>query len=64
MKGEKDCQKKHIDDKILYRIFTNRFNVIIENAELIKEFDLNLFLKLIEKITVFEEEKIIVSLLA
>jgi uncharacterized protein YdeI (YjbR/CyaY-like superfamily) len=95
VKGEKGCQNKHIDDRVLYQTFINNFNAIIENkdcfmekwkdglksenalvryrskrfvkiiekAEQIKEFDVNLFLKLIEKMTVFEGEKIIVSLL-
>lgn len=95
IKGEKGCQNKHIDDKILYQTFINTFNVIIENkdyfmekwkdalksedvlvrykskqfikiiekADPIKEFDVNLFLKLTEKLTVFEGEKIVVSLL-
>ena len=95
VKGEKGCQNKHIDDKVLYQTFINTFNAIIENndyfmekwekgissenilvryrskqfikiikeAEQIKEFDVNLFLKIIEKMTVFEGEKIIVSLL-
>ncbi|WP_034438863.1 recombinase family protein [Clostridium ihumii] len=94
-KGEKGCQNKHIDDKVLYQTFINIFNTIIENkdyfmekwkdglksedvlvryrskqfikviekAEPIKEFDVNLFLKIIEKMTVFEGEKIIVSFL-
>ncbi len=40
-----------------------QFIKIIEKAETITEFDVNSFLKLIEKMTVFEGEKIIVSLL-
>lgn len=95
IKGEKGCQSKHIDDRVLYQTFISTFNTIIENkdyfmekwkehlnsdnvlvrykskqfikiienAKPIKEFDVNLFLKLIEKMTVFEGEKIIVSLL-
>lgn len=95
VKGEKGCQNKHIDDKVLYHTFINTFNSIIENKEYfmekwnnglksenilvryrskqfikviektepIKEFDVNFFLKLIDKLTVFEGEKIIVSLL-
>lgn len=94
VKGEKGCQNKHIDDRVLYKVFINAFNAIIENkdyfiekwkdglksdnvlvryrskqfikiienAEPIKEFDVNLFLKLIEKMMVFEVEKIIVNL--
>ena len=95
IKGEKGCTNKHIDDKVLYKVFINAFNAIIENKDYfmekwkdgrksenvlvryrskqfikiiengkqIKEFDVNLFLKLIEKMTIFEGEKIIVSLL-
>ena len=95
VKGEKGCQNKHINNKVLYQTFINTFNAIIENkdyfiekwkenfksknvlvkykakqfikiiekADPIKEFDVNMFLKLIEKMTVFEGEKIIVSLL-
>lgn len=36
---------------------------IIENADLIKEFDMDLFVRIIEKMTVFEAQKIIVTLL-
>lgn len=36
---------------------------IIENAEQIEEFDIDLFFRIIEKMTVFEGEKIIVTLL-
>lgn len=95
VKGEKGCNNKHIDDKVLYQTFINTFNAIIENknyfmnkwkeglrndnvlarykskqfikiiekSEPIEEFDVNLFLKVIEKMTVFEGGKIIVSLL-
>jgi uncharacterized ubiquitin-like protein YukD len=50
-------------ENALVRYRSKRFVKIIEKAEQIKEFDVNLFLKLIEKMTVFEGEKIIVSLL-
>lgn len=95
VKGQKGCENKHIDDKVLYQAFINTFNAIIENKdyftekwkeglksdnalvryrtkqlikiiekeEPIKEFDVNLFFKIIEKMTVFEGQKIIVSLL-
>ncbi|AYF55251.1 resolvase [Clostridium novyi] len=46
---------------VIYR--SKQFIKIIEKAKPIKEFDVNLFLKVIEKMTVFEGEKIIVSLL-
>jgi len=35
---------------------------IIENAEPVEDFDMNLFFVIIEKMTVFEGEKIIVTL--
>ncbi len=95
VKGEKGCENKHIDDKVLCQTFINTFNAIIENkecffyrwkeevksdnvlvrykakqfmriienAEPIEEFDVNLFLRIIEKMTVFEGQKIIASLL-
>ncbi|MEG1256423.1 recombinase family protein [Clostridium sp.] len=95
IKGDKGCENKHIDDKVLYKTFINTFNAIIENkdyfrlkwkdglksenvlvryrakqfikiienAEPIKAFDVNLFLRIIEKMTIFGGEKIIVSLL-
>ena len=44
-------------------LFINISSTFIEKVEIIKEFDVDLFLKLIEKMTVFEGEKIIVSLL-
>ncbi len=95
VKGEKSCQNKHVDDKVLYQAFINTFNAIIKNKiiftekwhqnmdsedyllkyrakqliELVEdpkpitEFDLGLYFKIIEKQTVFEGERIIVSLL-
>lgn len=95
MKGEKGCENKHIDDRVLYQAFINTFNAmienknyfmekwkehlksdnllqrykakqfmrIIENAGPIDEFDMDLFFRIIEKMTVFEGEKIIVTLL-
>jgi DNA invertase Pin-like site-specific DNA recombinase len=95
IKGEKSCENKHIDDRVLYQPFINTFNAmienknyfmekwkehlksdnllqrykakqfmrIIENAEAIEEFDMDLFFRIIEKMTVFEGEKIIVTLL-
>jgi hypothetical protein len=50
-------------EKALIRYKSRQWINTIENAELIKKFDVNLFLKLIEKMAVFEGEKIIVSLL-
>lgn len=48
-------------ENILVRYKSKQFIKIIENADPIKEFNLNLFLKLIEKLTVFDGKKIIVS---
>lgn len=94
-KGEKGCYNKHIDDKVLYQVFINTFNAMIENkdyfmekwkknlesdnvlvrykakqfmgilddAEPIDKFDMDLFFRIIEKMTVFEGKKIIVGLL-
>jgi hypothetical protein len=36
---------------------------MLKNAEPIQEFDINLFYRIIEKMTVFEGERIIVTLL-
>ena len=95
LKGEKGCENKHIEDKLLYQVFINSFNAMIENKDYFKEkwkkglksdnllerykskqfieiledakpleeFDMDLFFKILEKITVFKEEKIIVTLL-
>lgn len=51
------------NQNVLVRYKSKQFIKIIEKAEPIKEFDVNLFLKIIEKITMFEGDKIIVSLL-
>ncbi|MDD4378227.1 MAG: recombinase family protein [Eubacteriales bacterium] len=95
VKGEKGCENKHIEDKLLYQVFIKSFNAMIEHkdyfiekwknglksgnalvrykskqfmeilkdAKPIKEFDMDLFFSIIEKITVFEGEKVIVNLL-
>ena len=95
MKGEKGCENKHIDDRVLYQAFVNTFNTMIENkdyfiekwkqhaksdnlllrykakqfieilnnAEPIEKFDMDLYFRIIEKMTVFQGEKIIVTLL-
>jgi site-specific DNA recombinase len=94
VKGEKGCESKHIDDKVLYQAFVNTFNAVVENREqltpkwqrLIKEddilkriyaerflaifstaepigkFDFALYYKLVEKITVQDEGRLIVAL--
>lgn len=95
VKGEKGCENKHINDRVLYQAFINTFNAMIENREYfmekwkdnlksdsilvrykakqfmeilkktepIKEFDMDLFFKIIEKMVVYEGKKIIVGLL-
>jgi len=95
VKGEKGCENKHIDDRVLYQVFVKTFNAmignkdyfieklkqhlksdnllqrykakqfikIINNAEHIESFDMDLYFRIIEKITVFEDNKVIVTLL-
>lgn len=94
-KGKKGCNNTHIEDKVLYQIFINVFNAILENNEFfiqkwekkytsenhlekykakqfieitknatpITTFDANLFFSLVEKMTVYKDEKVIVTLL-
>lgn len=50
-------------ENVLVRYRSKQSIKIIEKAEQIKEFDVNLFLRLIEKMAVFEGEKIIVKLI-
>jgi len=95
VKGIKGCDSKHIDDGVLYQVFINTFNAIIENkdyfmgkwqerseddnllqrykasqfigiiteAEVMVEFDVNLYFALVEKMIVFDGGRLIVSLL-
>jgi hypothetical protein len=95
VKGEKGCENKHIEDKLLYQVFIKSFNAMIEHKDYfiekwkkglksdnllvrykskqfieiledtkpLEEFDMDLFFSIIEKITVFEGEKVIVNLL-
>jgi len=95
VKGKKGCKNKHIDDKALYKVFVEAFNVmvqnkcyfmekwsfrkddvnalvrykagefikIIEDAEVIEEFDIDIYFRIIEKMIVFEGNRIIVGLL-
>jgi len=95
VKGEKSCENKHIDDRVLYKVFVEAFNVMVQNkdyfmekwkiglqsenvlvryksaqfieilegAEVIEEFDIDIYFKIIEKMIVFEGNKIIVTLL-
>lgn len=56
--------KEHLkSDNLLQRYKAKQFMRIIENAESIEEFDMDLFFRIIEKMTVFEGEKIIVTLI-
>lgn len=50
-------------DDVLIRVTAKRFIEIFKEATLIDDFDVDLFLKLVEKITVFEKELLIVSFL-
>ena len=95
VKGKKSCENKHIADKVLYNVFVEAFNALIENkeyfmekwkkglrsenvllrykakefidiikeAEALKEFNIDIYFKIIEKLIVFEGNKIIVTLL-
>jgi DNA invertase Pin-like site-specific DNA recombinase len=56
--------KEHFkSENVLVRYKAKQFIKIIENVEPIKEFDLDLFFKIAEKMTVFEGKRIVVSLL-
>jgi len=50
-------------ENTLIRYKSKQFIEILKNAKPIEKFDMDLFFRIIEKITVFEGEKIIVSLL-
>lgn len=93
VKGKKSCDNKHIDDRVLNRVFVEAFNAmvenkdyfmekwknededvlkkyksgqfieILENTELMEKFNMDLFFKIVEKMTMFDGEKIIVMLL-
>jgi len=95
VKGEKGCENRHIDERVLCQAFVSTLNAMIENrdyflakwkaeilsedvlarykakqfikiidnAELIEEFDMDLFFRIVEKMSVFEGNKIIVTLL-
>lgn len=51
------------NENVLLKYKINQFIKILEKVEPIEEFNMNLFFRIIEKMTVFEGEKIIVSLL-
>lgn len=56
--------KQHLEsENILQRYKARQLIKIAENAYLIEEFDMDLFFKIIEKMTVIEGEKIVVTLL-
>ena len=56
--------KQHIkSDNLLQRYKAKQFIEIINNAEPIEGFDMDLYFKIIEKITVFQGKKIVVTLL-
>ncbi|MBC8061330.1 MAG: recombinase family protein [Clostridiaceae bacterium] len=95
VKGKKSCENGHIDDKVLYKVFVEAFNAMVENkeyfmekwslrkddgnvlvrykavefikilgnAEAIEEFDIDIYFKIIEKMIVFEVNRIIVGFL-
>ena len=56
-------KKNSKSENILVRYKANQFIKIIDNAEPIKEFNMNLFFTIIDKMTVLEGDKIIVTLL-
>ncbi len=50
-------------EDILKRVTARRFITIFKNAEPLEQFDIELYFKLVEKITVYEDSRLIVSLL-
>jgi site-specific DNA recombinase len=50
-------------EDVLKKYKAKQFIKVIENAEILEEFDMDLFFKIVEKMTVFGGERIIVSLL-
>lgn len=56
--------KQHLkSENLLQKYKAKQFIEIINHAEIIEEFDIDLFLRIIEKMMVYEGQKIIVSLL-
>ena len=51
------------NENVLIRYKAQKFIEIIKEAEVIKEFDVDIYFKIIEKMIVFEGNKIIVTLL-
>jgi len=94
-KGEKGCESRHIDDRVLYEVFINIFNTLVENknyfmkkwkerlmgdnqlhrykanqfinliehADPIEEFEIDIYFALVEKLTVHQGNLIRVALL-
>ncbi|WP_400245644.1 hypothetical protein AB3U99_03990 [Niallia sp. JL1B1071] len=56
-------QRKDVSGNFLVKYRAKQFIELFQNANSITEFDLELYFKLIEKLTVFEGSIIIVSLL-
>lgn len=50
-------------ENALVRCKAKQFMKTIEKAELIKEFDVDLFFRIVEKMTIFDGKKIIVTLI-
>ena len=61
VKEKKSCENRHIDALIRYK--ANQFIEIIKEAEVLKEFNIDIYFKIIKKMIVFEGNKIIVTLL-
>lgn len=56
-------KKKLKSENVLVRYRAKQFIEIIKDAEKVEDFDMDMYFRLVEKMTVFEGEKIIVSLL-
>lgn len=50
-------------ENVLVRYRTKQFMGILADAEIVEDFDVDMYFRLVEKMTVFKGEKIIVSLL-
>lgn len=57
-------RKQHVkSDNLLQRYKSKQFIEIINNTEPIESFDMDLYFRIVEKMTVFEGKKIIVTLI-
>ena len=56
-------QERLVSDNLLWRYKAKQFIEIITEAEALDSFDIDLYFALVEKMTVVEENRIIVSLL-